>query len=65
MPLWPLPPLLLIAGMVYVCVQVARDTPSQVAISVATMVLGTAYYLAFIHPRRGDRWTLPDPVEEE
>ncbi|UUW92432.1 APC family permease [Pimelobacter simplex] len=65
MPWWPLPPLLLIAGMVYVCVQVARDTPSQLAISLTTMVLGLVYYLGFIHPRRGERWTLPDPVEEE
>lgn len=65
MPLWPLPPLLLVAGMVYVCVQVARDAPSQLAVSLATMVAGAVYYLAYIHPRRGDRWTLPDPIEEE
>jgi amino acid transporter len=65
MPLWPLPPLLLIAGMVYVCVQVAKDTPSQLAISLGTMVVGLLYYVGYIHPRRGERWTLPDPVEEE
>lgn len=64
MPWWPLPPVVLIAGMVYVCVQTVKDTPSQVAISVVTMAVGVVYYFGFIHPRRGDRWTLPDPVEE-
>lgn len=65
MPGWPLPPLLLVAGMVYVCVEVARDAPSQIAVSLVTMLAGAVYYFGFIHPRRGDRWTLPDPIEEE
>lgn len=65
MPLWPLPPVLLVAGMVYVCVEVGRDAPSQLVIGLVTVAVGVAYYFGFIHPRRGDRWTLPDPVEEE
>ncbi|GAB4013804.1 APC family permease [Nocardioides ultimimeridianus] len=65
MPWWPLPPVLLIAAMAYVCVQTTRDTPSQVAISAVTMVVGVLYYYGFIHPRRGERWTLPEPVEED
>jgi amino acid transporter len=65
MPAWPVLPLLLVAGMVYVCVEVARDAPSQLAVSVVTMLVGIVYYFGFIHPRRGDRWTLPDPVEED
>lgn len=65
MPLWPLPPLLLIAGMVYVCWTAARDTPSQLAVSLCTMAVGILYYFGFIHPRRGERWTLLDPVEED
>lgn len=65
MPLWPLPPVLLVAGMVYVCVEVGRDAPSQLVIGLATVAVGVVYYFGFIHPRRGDRWTLPDPVEEE
>jgi len=65
MPLWPLPPLILIAGMVYVCWTVARDTPSQLAVSLCTMAVGILYYFGFIHPRRGERWTLLDPVEED
>jgi amino acid transporter len=65
MPLWPLPPVLLVAGMLYVCVEVGRDAPSQLVIGLVTVAIGVAYYFGFIHPRRGDRWTLPDPVEEE
>ncbi|WP_408898506.1 APC family permease [Nocardioides sp. R1-1] len=65
MPGWPVAPVLLIAGMVYVCVQVGRDAPSQLAVSLVTMAVGIAYYFGFIHPRRGDRWTLPEPIEEE
>ncbi|GAA4091728.1 amino acid transporter [Nocardioides kongjuensis] len=65
MPLWPLPAVLLVAGMLYVCVEVGRDAPSQLVIGLATVAIGVAYYFGFIHPRRGDRWTLPDPVEEE
>jgi len=64
MPLWPLPPVLLVAGMLYVCVEVGRDAPSQLVIGLVTVGIGVAYYFGFIHPRRGDRWTLPDPVEE-
>lgn len=64
MPLWPLPPVLLIAAMIYVLVQTAHDAPSQVLVGVITMAVGAVYYFVFIHPRRGDRWTLPDPVEE-
>jgi amino acid transporter len=64
MPWWPLPPVLLVAGMIYVLAQAAKDTPSQVLVGVITMLVGVVYYFGFIHPRRGDRWTLPDPVEE-
>ncbi|MBM7516054.1 APC family permease [Nocardioides nitrophenolicus] len=64
MPLWPLPPVLLVAGMLYVCAEVGRDAPSQLVIGLVTVGIGVAYYFGFIHPRRGDRWTLPDPVVE-
>lgn len=64
MPWWPLPPILLVVGMVLVCVQTVRDAPGQIAISVVTLLVGVAYYYGFIHPRRGERWTLPDPVQE-
>lgn len=64
MPWWPLPPILLAVGMLLVCVQTVRDAPVQIAISVVTLLVGVAYYYGFIHPRRGERWTLPDPVQE-
>ncbi|MFI9503923.1 APC family permease [Nocardia sp. NPDC052566] len=64
MPLWPAPPLIVIGIVGYVSYQVLRDTWTQLAIAAATMGLGAAYYAAYLHPRRGDRWSLPDPLEE-
>ncbi|RJO70967.1 APC family permease [Nocardia panacis] len=64
MPLWPLPPLIVIAMMLYVVYRTLSDNWEQVAFAVSIMVVGALYYRIYLHPRRGDRWTLPDPVHE-
>jgi amino acid transporter len=65
MPWWPVPPVLLIGLMLYVSYTVVRDSPAQMAVALVTMVLGVGYYYGFIHPRRGERWTLPDPIHDD
>ncbi|WP_167475606.1 APC family permease [Nocardia arthritidis] len=65
MPLWPAPPLIVIAVVLYVAYRVLLDGWAQLAVAVGTMVLGALYYLLYLHPRRGDRWSLPDPIHED
>ena len=37
----------------------------EFAIAVGMPAVGYACYYAYLHPRRADRWTMPDPVREE
>lgn len=62
---WPAAPLVLLAVMAVVVYQnlVANWVP--VVVALAIFGLGYVYYYGYIHPRRGDRWTLPDPVDDE
>jgi amino acid transporter len=62
---WPLPPLALLGIMRYVSYQVLRDSWTQLAVAATTMLVGVIYYFGFIHPRRGERWTLPDPIHDD
>jgi amino acid transporter len=65
MPWWPAVPLLLIAAMGVVSYEnwVADWVP--VVVTVAIFACGFPYYFGYLHPRRGDRWTLPAPADEE
>ena len=66
MRLWPLAPLVVIAVCLYVCYQlITPGTWVQLAIAVGTLVAGALYYIAYLYPRRADRWTLPDPIHED
>lgn len=65
MPLWPLPPIVVIAMMAYVTYQLAVSALSQLIVAAATIVVGIVYYYGFIHPRRGERWQLAEPIIEE
>ncbi|WP_228373620.1 APC family permease [Demequina soli] len=65
MPLFPLPPIIVLAIMAYVTYQTIEADATSLLISVAAIVLGGLWYVGFIHPRRGDRWTLPDPQDDE
>lgn len=64
MPLWPLPPLIVLAVVTYVGYQVLTTAWTQLAVAVGTMLVGALYYRAYLHPRRGERWQLPDPIHE-
>jgi amino acid transporter len=65
MPWWPAVPLLLIAVMGVVTYEnwVADWVP--VVVTAVIFACGFPYYFAYLHPRRGDRWTLPAPADEE
>jgi amino acid transporter len=65
MPLWPLPPLVVIALMAYVTYQLATTALSQLIVAMAALVIGVVYYFGFIHPRRNERWLLADPIAED
>ena len=65
MPLWPLPPVVVIAMMGYVTYQLAVSALSQLVVAIGTIVVGVAYYYGYIHPRRDERWLLADPIDEE
>ncbi|MGV9712122.1 APC family permease [Gordonia sp. NPDC003424] len=63
---WPLAPLVVVAICLYVCYELLTpSTWAQLAVAVVTMVVGVLYYALYLHPRRGERWTLPDPIHEE
>ncbi|MDA3643960.1 APC family permease [Saccharopolyspora indica] len=64
MPAWPLPPLLALAAMAVVIYENLRSDWIPVAITLVILAIGYAYYYACIRPRP-DRWTLPDPVDED
>jgi amino acid transporter len=65
MPLWPLPPLVVLGIMAYVLYQNITTDITPLVVSLVTLMIGVAWYFLFVHPRRGERWTLPDPQDDE
>ena len=62
MPLWPLPPLVALAG---VAVTVALQTRTDLAIVVAILAAGALYDTVYLRPRRDTHWILLDPLVDE
>lgn len=63
MPLWPAVPLAMLAATLIIAYQILVNDWVSVAATVAIAVIGLPYYFIYIR-RRGDRWTLPDPVDD-
>jgi amino acid transporter len=61
MPLWPLPPLLALAGVI---VALTQQKPHDIWIVVILFAVAAVYYLAYLHRARHDRW-VPHTVPEE
>jgi len=59
MPLWPLPPLVALAG---VAVTVLLQTGRDLAIVAAILAAGLLYDAAYLRPRRTTHWILLDPL---
>ena len=59
MPAWPVPPILAAVGLIYVT---TKQTGDALRVTAITIILGLAYWLVYLMPRRGRAWTTPDPV---
>jgi amino acid transporter len=62
MPLWPLPPLLALAG---VAVTVLLQTGTDLAIVAGILAAGLLYDAVYLRPRRDTHWILLDPPTGE
>jgi amino acid transporter len=62
MPLWPLPPLLALAG---VAVTVALQTGRDLAIVASILAAGLLYDAAYLRRRRDTHWILLDPLVDK
>jgi amino acid transporter len=60
MPLWPLPPVVALAG---VAVTVLLQTSRDLAIVAGILAAGVLYDAAYLRPRRDTHWILLDPLE--
>ena len=62
MPLWPLPPVVALAG---VAVTVLLQTGRDLAIVAGILAAGVLYDVAYLRPRRATHWILLNPVVAE
>jgi amino acid transporter len=62
MPLWPLPPVVALAG---VAVTASLQTGRDLAIVAGILAAGALYDAAYLHPRRDTHWILLDPLVGE
>jgi amino acid transporter len=62
MPLWPLPPVVALAG---VAVTVLLQTSRDLAIVAAILAAGVVYDAVYLRPRRDTHWILLDPRTSE
>jgi hypothetical protein len=64
MPLWPVPPIIVIVTLAYIAYQGVMADPRPLIIALGTMLVGVVYYYIYIHSRTDDRWTLPDALHD-
>jgi amino acid transporter len=62
MPLWPLPPMVALAG---VAVTVVLQTGRDLAIVAGILAAGVLYDSVYLRPRRDTHWILLDPLVDE
>jgi amino acid transporter len=62
MPLWPLPPLLALAALVYVTTQ---QTTTALLVTGGTILIGLIYYAVVILPQGDRAWNLREPLRDE
>ena len=64
MPLWPAMPIVMLAATLFITYENLVNDWIPVAVALVTTVIGLPYYYLYVHRRRGDRWTLPDPAAD-
>jgi amino acid transporter len=62
MPLWPLPPLLALAGVI---VALTQQTSHDIWIVVILFAVAAVYYFGYLHRAKNDRWVPHTVVAEE
>jgi amino acid transporter len=62
MPLWPLPPMVALAG---VAVTASLQTGRDLAIVAGILLVGTVYLVVYLRPRRVTHWILLEPPDGE
>jgi amino acid transporter len=62
MPLWPLPPVLALAGTAYVATQ---QSSTALIVTGLTIVIGLVYWAIVILPQGGRAWNLREPLRDE
>ena len=62
MPLWPLPPLLALVGVV---IAITQQTGANLLIVAGIFVAGILYYLFYLRPRSSTHWRPPDAAITE
>jgi amino acid transporter len=62
MPLWPVPAVVALAGLVIVATQ---QTLRDVGIVAGFVVIALIYYFVYLRGREGTHWVMLDPVEED
>lgn len=62
MPLWPLPPILALAALIYVTMQ---QTQTALLVTGGTIAIGLVYWAIVILPKGDKAWTLLQPARDE
>lgn len=62
MPLWPLPPVLAFAALVYIT---TKQTHTALVVTGVTMLIGLVYWAVVIWPQRGRAWSIKAAVLDE
>jgi amino acid transporter len=61
MPLWPVPPVIVLVGVV---IALTQQTGRDIVIVIVLFAIGLAYYYVYLHRSRHDRWIPHTAVEE-
>src|SRR4051794_10952861 len=61
MPLWPLPPLLALAALIYITTQ---QTTTALLVAGGTILIGLTYWAIVILPQKGRAWNLREPLRD-
>lgn len=62
MPLWPVPPLLALAALVYVTTQ---QSTTALLVTGGTILIGLVYWVVYILPQGTRAWDLKEPLRDE
>jgi amino acid transporter len=65
MKLWPAAPIIMIVATAVILVMSLVANWVPVVVTLAMLAAGLIYYTLYLRPRLSDRWTLPNPADEE